>query len=443
MKQLAHSAGRVPRPGDQGFAASPALHAFRLYWSRVARSPSYLLLLIAVGLLPFSSIRVRGSLAIGDLFLFAAMAALIFEANLRRVRLWLPWWLMVSTLFIVFGAGLAAAVGDADGNEDIVYFLTYLFCFLLIPFLIASQPHEEAWRIRYVFVVWLLANVVGSVIAILESRQIPLFFLTPWLHFWGNRVSGLTVHPNTLGLYCALAMPAALSMAMASRRTMAFLFWLAAAGSLLYTVDISGSRTALGASLASSVVVIAYYVYYQRDAAALQRLLRIFGVLLAVFIAYYLRPGEHESAFERLFGESISVAPADNLRGYAFDESLRLFWRYPLFGDGYSHILTAHNHFLEVLESGGVFGFIGYLLREAGIYLYALVLVPLSVRRGFDFRIAVGLAAACFVWALSGIKNTALLERDAFVPLGLVVLSWLYLRAQKPMQASKPVASRP
>lgn len=402
-------------------------------------SLSYVFLLAAVAFLPFNSIRLKGSIMLGDVFVFASFFFLIYEALSRRTLLWFPWWLALSTGLIFLSFLLRAAGQDAGNYDDFVYVLTLIFTSVAVPALIASQRITSPRQIELLFEVWLLASIAGAVAAILIDRGVSLPIPKDWHHYWGKRESGLTLHPNTLGLYCSLAVPACMALALRSHRISGFVLWAGGAAMLLYAIDLSGSRTGMLAAIAATAMVLFLFLVFRKRSEATRQYVWLVVMIVAVLAAFQYRDVGGDSALDRLLRVSRTSALADTQREYIHRASQAAFWEHPFVGNGYRYVLKAHNHALEMLESGGVMGFAGHLIRELGMLAYALLAVKLSLRRGHGLTMAIGLLAVYLCWHLSSIKQTALLERNAFVPLGLAILMCVH---QQKRTANAPLSAQ-
>lgn len=179
---------------------------------------------------------------------------------------------------------------------------------------------------------------------------------------------GIFNDPNDLGMLFVIALPMALLLSrrgglMGLRR----LFWLAAAGVILYAIYLTNSRGALLAT--ASLVVI--HLWRRRG-------LMVAGIVGTVGLAGLM-----------LLPSRLSQLDVEEASAYgrvdAWYEGLQMFAANPVFGVGANqfsdyHFLTAHNSFVLVLAETGIIGFTVWLAFLAYCYrmIFAILRAPVA-----------------------------------------------------------------
>lgn len=168
---------------------------------------------------------------------------------------------------------------------------------------------------------------------------------------------GIFNDPNDLGLLFVMCLPMALYLSgRGGLLGLVRLFWLAAAGTLVYGIYLTDSRGTLLAMLA----ILGVYVWWKRGLVTA-------GVLGAMALAVLM------ALPSRMQDMDVSEASAAG-RVDSWYEGLQMFQEHPLTGVGADQYtdynpLTAHNSFVLVLAETGIIGFtvwlafVGYCFR--------------------------------------------------------------------------------
>lgn len=296
---------------------------------------------------PFSGIRVASSMALSDVFLAFAVAAMLASMALRR-----RWSLAATDDAVLVGLGTIVA-GGLIGTAFAIHAdasLLEIAKFLLASagsILAARMWAPGAARIRWFCTLWLAGAVASALWALTLSERIV------------GRPLGLTTHPNHLGLACLLAAAMALGFALGDRpraRRVALLSLVPLVGALVA----SGSRAAL----------LGFFVMVPTVAALTHRIqLAMRAVAVAAVFAVAALAGvvdvPADTGLARFFGEAASESNA--LRIEHLSTSIDRFERHPLTGEGFEFAQEAHNIYLQVLAAGGPLGLIGLVLVAGSI----------------------------------------------------------------------------
>ncbi len=164
---------------------------------------------------------------------------------------------------------------------------------------------------------------------------------------FGNRASGLTVHPNYLALTCVISIPMAMLWFGRSRR------WtgagLLALPLLLGGVYASGSRAG---TVAAILAVGGTVVLVPRLRPGLRVVLPVGGMVL-VLLLMFTSTGTKILQQVRL-GSSNTTYQSNYQRSIAAQAAVAQIRARPIEGVGFSVIANAHNIYLELLDAGGI-----------------------------------------------------------------------------------------
>ncbi len=290
---------------------------------------------------------------------------------------------------------------------------TYLCCAIL--FILAMHTGKEEKLLRYMTG----SAAIGSLLAILQYFGLNL---VPHEPFRKGMISyGTMANPDFLGTYTAFILPAAVLLFLRSRKKV----WLLCSVSIYAGLLVSLCRGAWLAALAGFLVIAASC---RRDTAKRKPLLLLAGVFLATTLV--LLPARDGLLLHRIISLSGEVSKgikmdegAGAYRFFIWQKSFKLFLRFWAFGIGPDHLLyakiftpnhalvdKAHNIFLEIALTMGIFALLSYLAflsfflrparNEKGFLLFTMILVYLI--QGF-FNIDVVMIMPLF-WIILGMS---------------------------------------
>ncbi|WP_375482270.1 O-antigen ligase family protein [uncultured Mycobacterium sp.] len=309
-----------------------------------------------------------GGIQTADIFLvltFIITLAMVVFGNLRFV---IPWWLWAPgvALFMCFTALIYSPIPDTyfglryqyasilatepSGGVKSAFWLVGL---LVVPIAAIACTALDT-RVPKWIVAWFLAGVaISSLIALTDltnlthvSRDLTTT-LRPGHQFDNNRQTGLTDHPNTLGLVCTIAVPFAVHFISESRRR-----WLPCIALVLLCggVVASGSRGAQVVFPAALLAAILVSPHKKKVVGWLAASITaaILGGLTALA---ELAPGILDKLFR--FDENRSSVGSNAERTELHAQAWNDFKSYPIFGIGIKHITEAHCIYLQMLSTGG------------------------------------------------------------------------------------------
>lgn len=301
---------------------------------------------------------------------------------------------------------------------------TYFFCIILF---ILAQTTEKAERLLRPLVI---TGTIVSFLALLQYFGIDL--IPPGIGYSEPKTGcGTLGNPDFLGTYTVFILPAAIFLFLRSKRP----FWLLCAGMVYTGLLVSLCRGAWLAGVIGFLVLAISARKRQED-----RKLFLLLTLVFLMITIALLPVRDWHLLKRICSLSEEVASgarmeyeAGSYRLYIWKNCLKLIRIFWAFGIGPDHLIyaklmlpnntvadKAHNIYLEIAVTMGIFALISYLaflsffLRkwksETGFVLFVMILVYLI--QGF-FNIDVVMIMPLF-WIILGISLS--LNRKAHSP---------------------------
>ncbi|HSV37259.1 MAG TPA: hypothetical protein VLI04_00740 [Nocardioidaceae bacterium] len=347
---------------------------------------THLVMLGGMVFAPMNSVRVTGFVTIADL-LFVLGFALLTPTVLRRH-------LHVSVLFLVgwlvmLVVGLTASLAAPETAISFNHMTRLVVAGLMLPLAFMLWRPSQRMLVRLA-----TAYLMGATFSCLYGA-------TLGAGDGGDRLLGLTTHPNFLGLTAVLATALVPYVVAYTKQQWRWCIWLAGLV-CVYGVWFSGSRAAF---VALAALVIVYTV---RESSVLMGLgMAAAGTVLLLFLDKVGQGGEG-NALSRILGGG-SAAGSDLQREQLFEVAMERFGNHPIIGNGFEHAMEAHSVYLQVAVSIGVIGVAGYL-----VMFLAMTLPMLDTSRA-NYR----LAYPALTYALVGIFTNSLWDRFVWAVLAL------------------------
>lgn len=381
---------------------------------------AYGCLVVAIPLASWNALRITENMTFGDpLLLLASLilgATWLLRGHITGVA---PPWILVPPGMLL-ASGLLAILA-ADDSGSLVQTLRFSVTLAAMP-LIVMLAASTRGRLERLADCWLLAAVVTSVVGIVDLLQVTSIgsSLTSTDFLAGTgRVSGLTLHPNHLGLVAAMALPVAASKL--SARGCARATGIVALPSLLGGVAVSGSRGALVAGVGGVVMFYLFQSHSSRSPGAAV----LAAAIVAAVAVLALSPAAGDQfgvvTRERLDGGSYTTE-SDTARRSLFADALSEGLDNPLIGQGFERVRAAHNIYVQLLQAGGVLALTGFLIFAIGLMRRAhrFARIPSGAAPALP-AIAAASGASIGTWLLFGVVGNALYDRYLYVPAGLVL----------------------
>ncbi len=327
---------------------------------------------------PMTGVRLGTAMSYGD-FLFAAAGVIgLGERVFNRERIYFFAVYLIAAILITLSYVANKVAPEQmsayeyiqfvnsciDNHVDVEFSQTPNFRIIFASLIIFPQAFlllrpRSLGEVRTLIYFWTAGAVYGATFAVLVCMG---FISGHEDYFWTvlHRARGLTAHPNAMALASTLALPGILMLFLEAKSLVPKLIAVACALVTWRSINYSGSRTALYTSLA---MALAIFVLMYRDVPPKMRFRVIGAAVLAVIgymlLKYGMGDAERGSAFARL--ETGSVV-SDTIRATNREIATTGFMNAPIFGQGYQWLRVAHNMYLQMLHSAGIFGLAGFML---------------------------------------------------------------------------------
>lgn len=371
---------------------------------------------------PMDSLRAGAVGGLADVFLLSAVAVLI----LYLVSTTRPWRLGRSSTAMVFGLllaifGLLGTIWSPAPTASMLNIARFTVAITGLLVLLAGTPRDYLDVRRFAW-----AYVAGSTISAAHSFT----SFSPY----NLRSSGLSFHPNALGLTSIFAITVLYGIVASGtvrERMVSTGCLIVLAGGVLN----SGSRTAILAGGLSAIIFLA--------ASNNRRMLRYAVVvasigLLLIAVGVYELP--ESSALDRLF-QSDLTQEADHARIEALDATIDRVAEHYVTGSGFANANAAHNLPLQVLDSAGLLGLVAF-----GGLVVAIVR-PMLRRRRDPF--VAGFLTMYLTYLVSGLAAPPMWDRWVWFPIACGLASATHSGRRPPAVAvveptrPLPVADHP
>jgi O-antigen ligase len=360
-----------------------------------------------------------------DLLLLAALFGIGYCWLQGTIRVPLPGWLLgaagimfasqlLNQFFFVPNPPQDPPPSFTPPGAAIVTMLRFELAFLIVPIVIGAVA--SSWRrANLIANLWLLSATISAAIGTFDrftggglGQSITGVIVND-----GSRVAGLTIHPNTFALTCAMTLPIAILRAI-QLRGLGRAAGIIASCLLCGGVLVSGSRVGLF-SLVLAVGLTAMLIPKLRARVVV---VGIVGALVLVLAAPSNNP--LLEGFNRLSGGGDS-SQANGQRSDQFHESLHIALAHPVTGIGFTVVADGHSLPLQFWETAGFLGIIAIVLYATGVFETGRRLYrdPNLPRGSPQF---VGAITICFaVWLIAGLLQNEIADRYIFVPVGLLL----------------------
>ena len=341
------------------------------------------------------------NLTLSDLALIASLGLLLTRGNLNV----LPFGKLTNLWFIglvlMLGALLVSSLVNGDPERWFVVGGQYIFGYLLLPMILASN--DKAWLRRYL-VYFVIGVAVSQAIAITAS-----FFFTfedtkdimGWDFLTGaGRIGAFSGNANANGGMVAFALPILVNAL--HHRTISIKLALPCAAILFWGLLASASFTGFSAAMLALVIVF----FVANPLKALK-----FGLPVALLMGAFLATDPPlPAAFERRVAGALESGNLDEAGSYVGRANLNAeAWRVAddtmLIGlgvDGFrkvsSHGAPVHNFPLIVLTEGGFAALAGLLLLIGALWSAALLAVRVN---RYDGAMAVAVLTVFCVFTIA------------------------------------------
>ncbi|MDF2918220.1 MAG: hypothetical protein K0S70_2437 [Microbacterium sp.] len=353
-----------------------------------------------------------------DYLLVAAVISAVLSRLAGRRQIYVAWWMVLPFVASVLVVAWDVMAGDARSGE-----LTMLFRVLIstggIAILLTSVARASGTPALMRALRWWAAGAVVCGVAAIATWLGLVSFVGILEQPTGDRLSGLSSHPNSLAFSLTLVLPVLVHLAQVARGFWRTFGWVAMLALAVGALALTGSRAGLmvGLPLLGLALILALR-------ASRLRVMTVPLLILGVVAVFVYLPGLLTDT--RLVQGS---ALSDSGRIIYNQDALSTFATDPIFGGGFNAQIGVAVP-LMVISGGG-------LVLVAGYYLFVFRPLPVLWKaRGLAVAQTGLLALAAFL--AFGLLNPVFVERATFWPIlipALVVLLNRSLEAGNPWQA--------
>ncbi|MBX3048637.1 MAG: O-antigen ligase family protein [Anaerolineales bacterium] len=390
----------------------------------------------------FNFVRVFG-LSISD-WLFFATLVLVFSETLFSNSVEASFWYrnkFIGPAVLVFLGATISLVHSKSIPIAITELVQQIFVvtiFVSLIWILVQRGFSEAIVMALV-ISGFLASVVGVVDFISGSRIGPIISATPEIQLWG-RYAGPLGHPNKFGYFLVLS--AILTMAQSFRPDSTLARRILLGCALLVQVIgvfISGSVTAyLGFAFALLGMLIAFGTS-RLFATLFWGVTQFLAVIALIWVSWnmFQPPRNFAVGFDlpNLGGSAIQRVQgitADS-RLLLIKEAMRQIFPVPFIGAGYDQLSTSgigsflreidgtvHNVFLQILYTGGIFAFVGWVAIHLQVGIYSISILHKDKNRTTSYMV-LGLAIAVLSMFVMDQFQDSIYHREKWLVIGLLV----------------------
>lgn len=367
-----------------------------------------------------------GSLQLVDVFIAASMPLVILHLLSLGRAATIPFWMKVgaTTIALLVAIHIFAATSEAYmesravlANVEVsssilssaVPGLQWLVALLILPILVSVATGGDNKRVSILVHVWMLGVAVSSAVAVTDFAGLTTinYSLTEIVNAAG-RESGLTIHPNNLGVSAAITLPVAVYYASRSKVWGPICVLVIAAGSFL-----SGSRASqVGAALAILLTAVLLRKFWR----VTMRL--VAWVAASAMVVQVTLPGVMAEALSLLRFSSDTAESSDFGREILSEQGVLDFLHRPVVGVGFEVANAAHSIYLQTLAAGGLMLAIGMAVYFIGALRESRQLAKTGNSLGWV------IFASLLTWFALGAFSNQLTDRYLYFGIAALVALW-------------------
>jgi hypothetical protein len=358
-----------------------------------------------------------------DIFLVLTVGAVLTMVIFGKLRFAIPRWLWAPAvaLFACVAAQMYHPIPDstfalrfeystAIGADSGVKSAFWIIALLAVPISAIACTALDARMPRWIVACYLAGVAVCSLVALTDLLGVTSISRYLGYQYDAQRQTGLSDHPNSVGVFCAIAAPFAVYFISGSRHR-----WLPCTALVLLCGGIvaSGSRGAQAIFPAAILISVLISPHKKKVTGWLAGTLTV-AVVGGLVALTQSKPHVLDKLFRFDGGEKGSSANSNAERAMLHTQALDDLKTYPIFGIGIKHINEAHNIYLQMMSAGGCVLLAGMLIYWFG----ALHSSWLNARSGE--RLAPHLMVSVTVWLVIGVLENQLTDRYLYYTIGVV-----------------------
>ena len=415
--------------------------------------PSTFLFIIGTLLLSLNLVRPFG-LAVSDWFYFGAMTLAFIETTLvdrTNFECWIHnrfFW-MAGLILIGATISIARSIFLGVAIFEIVQQLYVITLFISVIWMMVKRGNTEIIVKAFIWSGIFTAGI-AAVDYFAGTNFGPRLSGTPDLQWWG-RFAGTLGHPNKFGYF--LVITAILNFAWLmginpERKTIPRrIFWAVLLFLQVFGIYLSGSLTAyLGLLLGFIVLMISSKLVARRTLKvvipAIYIGILVVGLGVILGIPFFPKSSPLGSSLISQAVDRVQLITGPS-RLVIFDQALQAIVKNPLVGAGYDQISTSgiiflnrtlqgtiHNVLLQILYTGGLFAFVGWMAIYVSLMLAVIATLRISAKKVIS-PLFLGIAAAALAIILMDQFQDAIYQREKWLIFGLLI-GWVWITKEYP-----------
>lgn len=357
----------APFGGQRAGGRSTAAQGFERY-----------LVYAGVFLAPFLNLQTELMFfTLSDGLLSLALVVMLVRGRLRRNPFGPVLLFWVAAFVLVVGGLYLSSIMTGQLVRGIILSLQYTFCFVALPFVLASGDEDEAFRLLLIFILGVVAVDIHGIIAYFTIGYVPGSRLITG----GGRLSTVIGNANGAGALNAMTIIAVLWLR--SLQRISLVFTLAVLSIMVWVVVLTSSNTAL-ISTAGGLAIFVLCSFRPK----LIFIAAVVAALGAVFLHFggldYLPTAFHKRVLGALESGDIEEAGTFADRAALMEEAIEMLRgrEFDLLGIGADQFrvvsvqrIPVHNSFLILWVEGGLLSLLGWVLfcsMGLVVWLYSL-----------------------------------------------------------------------
>lgn len=335
-----------------------------------------------------------GGFNLVDYFLALSIVAAVASWSFHRRHIYIDGWMMLPALTAILVAANATLVQGAasPGWQDMARVLLSTSALaILLTSLVVGRSRAVLRKVLAWWGCGIAVNSLASVLASLRLIDLSSALGQPT----GDRLSGLSSHPNSIAFSISLALPVFVHLLGTARRWVGASWWLACLGVGIWGLMLADSRAGLLVGLLAFALAATFWLLTSRV-----RLLALPVFIVGALALSALLPGA--LAETRLAQGS---EESDLGRAVFNGDSMTVFLSNPVFGGGFASQAGVAVP-LMVLSAGGLVFAVGY-------YLFVFRPLPVLLTNWSDGFARTG-ALVLLVFLAYGMLNPVVVERVTF-----------------------------
>jgi O-antigen ligase len=333
-----------------------------------------------------------------------------------------PRWFTVSGLTLVAGAVISSVLSTAAA-ASLAVAVEYAVAAFIAPLIIGEASKPARWLVRFADL-WLVSAGLNCVVALLDFLGVTAVGRSLLGREFLHRVSGLTVHPNHLGIVAGMALPVAVAQMASTSSRLRRIFYGLLSASMALGVLVSGSRSAFAGTVAGLLFL---FIIAVRARSRIMLYVYGGGLIGVALVSLAVALATHNGfiTLQRLAG--VDTGQTAETRFSSYRDALAGFASSPIVGHGFQLIVQTHDIYLQLLQAGGLLALGAFAAYVVGTLRLAWQLGHNPLVPAPSRLLIAGLSASILVWLINGLAENQLYDRYLYVPIGLLLgLSFVF-----------------